>query len=141
MPALTCTAVRVPRSWCRVFSLAIAFAVIVAPLTASGQAATRTLVALLAHPDDEGPAGPILARYAREGARVVLIIASEGGQGVRRRAVARARTPPAPPRSHGRGPRKPAVPRKRSVPSRQSSLVSLTANSATTSPMARCSSA
>lgn len=35
----------------------------------------------LAHADDETPAGPILARYAREGARVFLIIASDGGQG------------------------------------------------------------
>lgn len=48
---------------------------------AVGQGTPRTLVAILAHADDETPAGPILARYAREGARVVLIIATDGGQG------------------------------------------------------------
>lgn len=41
----------------------------------------RTLVALLAHADDEGPVAPLLARYAREGVKVYFIIASDGGQG------------------------------------------------------------
>ena len=41
----------------------------------------RTLVAVLAHADDEGAVAPILARYAREGARVYMIIASDGRQG------------------------------------------------------------
>lgn len=41
----------------------------------------KTLVALLAHPDDEAPVAPILARYAREGVQVYLIIASNGDQG------------------------------------------------------------
>ena len=44
-------------------------------------AAPKTLVALLAHPDDEAPIGPILARYAREGAQVYMIIATSGDQG------------------------------------------------------------
>ena len=39
------------------------------------------LVAGLAHADDEGPAAPIVARYAREGVQVHLLIASDGGQG------------------------------------------------------------
>ena len=43
--------------------------------------ATRTLVVLLAHADDETPVGPILARYAREGVQVHLIIATDGSQG------------------------------------------------------------
>jgi LmbE family N-acetylglucosaminyl deacetylase len=42
--------------------------------------APRTLAAVLAHADDETPAGPILARYAREGVQVYLIIASDGSQ-------------------------------------------------------------
>ena len=46
------------------------------------QTTPRTLVAVLAHPDDEGPAGPVLARYAREGVQVHLIVASNGEQGV-----------------------------------------------------------
>jgi LmbE family N-acetylglucosaminyl deacetylase len=45
------------------------------------QAAPRTLVAVLAHADDETPVTPILARYAREGVRVYMIIASDGAEG------------------------------------------------------------
>ena len=41
----------------------------------------KTLVAVLAHADDEDPAAPIIARYAREGVQVHLLIASDGGQG------------------------------------------------------------
>jgi LmbE family N-acetylglucosaminyl deacetylase len=41
----------------------------------------RILVALLAHADDEGAAAPALARYAREGVDVYLIIASDGSAG------------------------------------------------------------
>ena len=43
-------------------------------LTMSSAAQTRTLVAVLAHADDESPAGPILARYAREGMSVHIIV-------------------------------------------------------------------
>jgi LmbE family N-acetylglucosaminyl deacetylase len=50
-------------------------------ISRSQQAATRTLVAVLAHDDDEDPAGPALARYAREGVQVYLLIATDGGQG------------------------------------------------------------
>jgi LmbE family N-acetylglucosaminyl deacetylase len=49
--------------------------------SALGQAAPKTLVAVFAHADDEVPAGPILARYAREGVQVHLIIATDGAQG------------------------------------------------------------
>jgi LmbE family N-acetylglucosaminyl deacetylase len=45
------------------------------------QSRPRTLVALLAHPDDESAAGPVLARYAREGVQVYLVIASDGSAG------------------------------------------------------------
>ena len=45
------------------------------------QGSTKTLVAVFAHPDDEGAAGPVLARYAREGAQVHLIIATDGAAG------------------------------------------------------------
>ena len=52
------------------------------PGAALAQAATsRTLVAVLAHADDESPAAPMLARYAREGVKIHLLIASDGGQG------------------------------------------------------------
>ena len=49
----------------------------------------RTLVAVFAHPDDETLVAPALARYAREGVRVVLVIATDG----RRGANAHARIP------------------------------------------------
>jgi len=55
-----------------VFNQGVAFAQATAP---------RTLVAVLAHADDEGPAAPMLARYAREGVQVHLLIATDGGQG------------------------------------------------------------
>lgn len=52
-----------------------------APTPATGQGQPRTLVALLAHADDESAASPVLARYAREGVRVYLIVASDGSAG------------------------------------------------------------
>ena len=45
------------------------------------QGGSRTLVAVFAHGDDEGAAAPILARYAREGVQVYMIIATDGAQG------------------------------------------------------------
>ena len=54
------------------------------PLAAAGaQAASRTLVALFAHPDDEVAVAPLLARYAREGVQVyeVYVTGGEAGTG------------------------------------------------------------
>jgi LmbE family N-acetylglucosaminyl deacetylase len=45
------------------------------------QGAAKTLVALVAHADDEGAAAPILARYAREGVQVYLLVATDGAEG------------------------------------------------------------
>ena len=42
---------------------------------------TKALAVLIAHADDESAVGPILARYAREGVQVHLIIATDGQQG------------------------------------------------------------
>lgn len=47
----------------------------------SAQGAPKTLVAVFAHGDDEGPAAPVLARYAREGVQVYMILATDGAQG------------------------------------------------------------
>ena len=41
----------------------------------------RVLLAVTAHPDDEAFMGPVLARYAREGAKVYLAIATKGEKG------------------------------------------------------------
>ena len=54
-----------------------------------GQGKARTLVAVWAHADDEGPVAPILARYAREGVQVHMIIATDGAQGAANTSVPR----------------------------------------------------
>lgn len=55
-----------------------------APVAA--QSASRTLLAVFAHPDDEQVVSPMLARYAREGVKVHLAIATDGQKGVREHA-------------------------------------------------------
>jgi LmbE family N-acetylglucosaminyl deacetylase len=50
-------------------------------VSSASQQTARTLVAVLAHADDESAVGPILARYAREGVRVHLVIVTDGAQG------------------------------------------------------------
>ncbi|HUF27863.1 MAG TPA: PIG-L family deacetylase [Gemmatimonadaceae bacterium] len=56
------------------------------PDAAHAQAGGRTVMAVFAHPDDERIVGPMLARYAREGHRVHLVIATDGSKGVREHA-------------------------------------------------------
>jgi LmbE family N-acetylglucosaminyl deacetylase len=67
----------------------IAALVLVSGPTARGQGKARTLVAVWAHADDEGPVAPILARYAREGVQVHMIIATDGAQGAANTSVPR----------------------------------------------------
>jgi LmbE family N-acetylglucosaminyl deacetylase len=55
----------------------------------SAQGAAKTLVAVFAHGDDETAAAPVLARYAREGVQVHLIIATDGAQGGRHTSIPR----------------------------------------------------
>ena len=55
----------------------------------SSQVAPKTLVAVWAHADDEGSVAPILARYAREGVQVYLVIATDGAQGGARTSIPR----------------------------------------------------
>jgi len=64
-----------------------AFALVVAVLalghSVSTQAqATRPVVAVFAHPDDERVIGPLLSRLAREGRETHLVIATDGSKGV-----------------------------------------------------------
>ena len=56
---------------------------------ATSQHAGRTLVAVWAHADDEAPIAPILARYARDGVKVYMIIATDGAQGAANTSVPR----------------------------------------------------
>jgi LmbE family N-acetylglucosaminyl deacetylase len=66
---------------CAASVIAASIICLTVPSVLLAQQASRTLVAIFAHADDETPAGPILARYAREGAKVYMIIASDGAQG------------------------------------------------------------
>jgi LmbE family N-acetylglucosaminyl deacetylase len=45
------------------------------------QSQPKKLLVLLAHADDETAAAPVLARYAREGVRVYMVIATDGSGG------------------------------------------------------------
>ena len=51
------------------------------PSTTSAPSGAPTLVAIFAHPDDETIVAPALARAAREGARVYLVVATDGRRG------------------------------------------------------------
>ena len=68
-----------PRRSC-LGALAVAI-VMSAPTAAMSQDRPRTIVVLLAHADDETAAGPALARYAREGVQVQMIIVTDGAGG------------------------------------------------------------
>jgi LmbE family N-acetylglucosaminyl deacetylase len=54
----------------------------VTPFSAPAQA-SRPILAVFAHPDDERVIGPLLSRLAREGRETHLVIATDGSQGVR----------------------------------------------------------
>lgn len=63
----------------RSVAAALAF---VLPLVTRAQA-TRPIVAIFAHPDDERVIGPLLSRLAREKRETHLVIATDGSKGVR----------------------------------------------------------
>ena len=63
-------------------SLACLSAQAAAPQPAAAPAGRRVL-AVFAHPDDERVVGPLLARLARDGHEVHLVIATDGSKGVR----------------------------------------------------------
>ena len=67
----------------------IATLMLVSPSAISGQGPTRTLVAVWAHADDEAPVAPVLARYARDGVQVHMIIVTDGAQGAANTSVPR----------------------------------------------------
>ncbi|MBL7833082.1 MAG: PIG-L family deacetylase [Cyclobacteriaceae bacterium] len=50
---------------------------------AAAQPKQKTLLAIFAHPDDENMIGPVLAKYARLGHNVYVIIATDGKDGTR----------------------------------------------------------
>ena len=68
----------------RIHLSAVAAAALIAmtPLPSSAQA-SRSVVAIFAHPDDERVIGPLLSRLAREGRETHLVIATDGSKGIR----------------------------------------------------------
>jgi LmbE family N-acetylglucosaminyl deacetylase len=64
------------------FTLAVVVALLsfTPGVSLSQTTASRTLVAVLAHADDEDPVAPILARYAREGVQIHLLIVTDEGR-------------------------------------------------------------
>jgi LmbE family N-acetylglucosaminyl deacetylase len=52
------------------------------PLSAQTQA-SRPILAVFAHPDDERVIGPLLSKLAREGRETHLVIATDGAKGIR----------------------------------------------------------
>ena len=77
---------RVRHSFSNVRAAAARFAVValamVLPLSTQAQA-SRPIVAVFAHPDDERVIGPLLSRLAREKRETHLVIATDGSKGVR----------------------------------------------------------
>src|SRR3982751_6219211 len=64
-------------------SLAAAALAALLPLSGQAQAhASRPVLAIFAHPDDERVVGPLLSRLSREGRETHLVIATDGSQGV-----------------------------------------------------------
>ncbi len=65
----------------------VALILLLACATAAAQQKPRVMLAVFAHPDDETLVGPVLARYAREGTKVYLAIATKGEKGTNERAA------------------------------------------------------
>ena len=51
------------------------------PLLAQGPSEGKVLMAIFAHPDDEMTVGPMLVKYAEEGAKVYLVVCTDGRYG------------------------------------------------------------
>ena len=60
----------------------IAAALTTMPISAHSQAATKPVLAVFAHPDDERVIGPLLSKLARERRETHLVIATDGAKGV-----------------------------------------------------------
>lgn len=61
--------------------LVILTLLLLAALNAGAERRPRVILAVFAHPDDETFVGPVLARYASEGVKVYLAIATKGEKG------------------------------------------------------------
>jgi LmbE family N-acetylglucosaminyl deacetylase len=59
----------------------IALSIVTFPVSLISQGQPKTLVSVWAHADDEIAASPVMARYAREGVRVFMIVVTDGAQG------------------------------------------------------------
>ncbi len=64
----------------------VALFLLLASVAAVAQKPQHVILAVFAHPDDETTVSPVLARYAREGNKVYLAIATKGEKGTNPRA-------------------------------------------------------
>jgi len=62
------------------------FILLLSAANVEAQQRSRVMLAVFAHPDDETTVSPVLARYAREGAKVYLAIATKGEKGANEHA-------------------------------------------------------
>jgi len=62
------------------------FFLLLGATSVDAQQGSRVILAVFAHPDDETTVSPVLARYAREGAKVYLAIATKGEKGTNEHA-------------------------------------------------------
>ena len=60
--------------------VSILLLLVLAPV-ATGQKSPHTMMAVFAHADDEAFVGPLLAHYARQGAKIHLVIMTQGNAG------------------------------------------------------------
>src|SRR5712692_7033249 len=60
--------------------VSILLLLVLAPV-ATGQKSPHTMMAVFAHADDEAFVGPLLAHYARQGAKIHLVIMTQGTAG------------------------------------------------------------
>src|SRR5258708_11554871 len=61
----------------------VAMALVTATSHSALAQASRPILAVFAHPDDERVIGPLLSKLAREGRETHLVIATDGSQGIR----------------------------------------------------------
>jgi LmbE family N-acetylglucosaminyl deacetylase len=64
-------------------SLLLATGCMILALGATGQEKSKTILGIFPHPDDENMIGHVLAKYARIGYKVYIIIATDGKDGTR----------------------------------------------------------
>jgi len=80
---MLCATNAIPKSQQMTKYFITALNILIALTSFSQPNATKTIVGVFAHPDDENMVGSVLAKYAKEGYKVYVIIATDGKYGTR----------------------------------------------------------